>query len=162
VTLLDTGQNTMTGGRILRAKDFIGNEPFMLTYGDGVADVNIAELVKFHKEQGKLVTMTSIQPEGRFGALEIQESKLVTKFHEKPKGDGAWINGGFFVCQPEVLDYITNDSTIFEREPLENLANQDQLITYQHNGFWKCMDTLRDKVQLNEYWESGTPPWRIW
>ena len=162
VTLLDTGQNTMTGGRILRAKDFIGNEPFMLTYGDGVADVNIAELVKFHKQEGKLITMTSIQPEGRFGALEIQPSKLVTKFHEKPKGDGAWINGGFFVCQPEVLTYITDDSTIFEREPLENLAKEDQLITYQHHGFWKCMDTLRDKIQLNELCDGGTPPWRIW
>lgn len=162
VTLLDTGLHTMTGGRIKRAKDFIGNEPFMLTYGDGVSDVNVAELVKFHKSQGKLVTMTSIQPEGRFGALEITADKQITKFLEKPKGDGAWINGGFFVCQPQVLDYITQDSTIFEREPLETLATEGQLVTYQHDGFWKCMDTLRDKVQLNEMWDAGTPPWRIW
>lgn len=162
VTLLDTGQNTMTGGRIKRASDFIGNEPFMLTYGDGVSDVNITELVNHHKSSGKLVTMTSIQPEGRFGALEIQPNNLVTKFHEKPKGDGAWINGGFFVCQPEVLSYITDDSTIFEREPLESIAKQEQLTTYQHHGFWKCMDTLRDKVQLNEMWDGGNPPWKIW
>lgn len=162
VTLLDTGLNTMTGGRIKRAKDFIGNEPFMLTYGDGVADVDITALVEYHKAHGKKVTMTSIQPEGRFGALEIDADLNVRKFHEKPKGDGAWINGGYFVCQPEVLDYIEGDHTVFEQQPLESLAIEGELKTYKHDGFWKCMDTLRDKMQLNEMWESGKPKWKVW
>lgn len=162
VTLLDTGLNTMTGGRIKRAKDFIGNDPFMLTYGDGVADVDITALVEYHKAHGKKVTMTSIQPEGRFGALEIDADLNVRKFHEKPKGDGAWINGGYFVCQPEVLDYIEGDHTVFEQQPLESLAIEGELKTYKHDGFWKCMDTLRDKMQLNEMWESGKPKWKVW
>jgi glucose-1-phosphate cytidylyltransferase len=152
----------MTGGRIKRAKDFIGNEPFLLTYGDGVADVDIASLVNFHKNHSKLVTMTSVQPEGRFGALQIDADLKVSKFLEKPKGDGAWINGGYFVCQPEVLDYIENDETVFEQEPLMNLANEGNIFTYQHHGFWRCMDTLRDKQQLNAIWDKGNAPWKNW
>lgn len=162
VTILDTGIDTMTGGRIKRAKEYIGNDDFMLTYGDGVADVNIEALVKFHQTHGKALTITSIQPEGRFGALDIGPNAQVHQFREKPKGDGSWINGGFFVCKPEVLDYITGDSTIFERQPLENLAKNKEIFTYQHTGFWKCMDTLRDKNQLNEWWEKQVAKWKIW
>ena len=163
VTLLDTGLHTMTGGRIKRAQSIIGNEPFLLTYGDGVADINISELVNYHKTHGKLITMTSVQPEGRFGALNINENNQVTQFLEKPKGDGTWINGGFFVCQPEVLDYIHNDTdAVFEQLPLEKLATEGQLYTYKHTGFWKCMDTLRDKTQLNEMWDSTNAKWKIW
>ncbi|MFN7012904.1 MAG: glucose-1-phosphate cytidylyltransferase [Bacteroidia bacterium] len=162
VTLLDTGLNTMTGGRVKRAKDFINNETFMLTYGDGVADVNLHHLLEFHKKHGKAITMTSVQPEGRFGALETDRNNRVLSFMEKPKGDGSWINGGFFVCEPKILEYISGDETIFEREPLENLANDGELFTYQHNGFWKCMDTLRDKTQLNEMWNSRQAKWKIW
>jgi glucose-1-phosphate cytidylyltransferase len=163
VTLIDTGLETMTGGRIKRAQEYIGDEPFMLTYGDGVADINIVELVKFHKSQGKLITMTSVQPEGRFGSLLIDDKNRVISFKEKPKGDGSWINAGFFVCQPEVLDYIKGgDATIFEREPLEDLANDKQLVTYKHSGFWKPMDTLRDKTQLEEMIANGTAPWIKW
>lgn len=162
VTLLDTGDLTMTGGRIKRAAAVINNEPFMLTYGDGVCDININELLEFHKKSKKFITMTSVQPEGRFGALEIADGNLVTSFREKPKGDGAWINGGYFVCQPEVLSYIENDNIVFEKEPLENLANDKQLVTYRYNGFWKCMDTLRDKIQLNEMWNAGIAKWRTW
>ena len=148
VTLLETGQDTMTGGRIKRAKDFIGNEPFLLTYGDGVSDVDLSELINFHKKHGKLITMTAVQPEGRFGALETDGNR-VESFLEKPKGDGSWINGGFFVCQPEVLNYIKDDHTVFEQEPLQQLAKDGQLFNYRHQGFWKCMDTLRDKKVLN-------------
>ena len=162
VTILDTGIDTMTGGRIKRAKEYINNETFMLTYGDGVANVNINELVKFHQNHGKALTLTSIQPEGRFGALEIGENNQVHKFREKPKGDGSWINGGFFVCEPQVLDYIEGDTTIFERHPLESLANDGEIFTYQHTGFWKCMDTLRDKNQLNEYWDTKSAQWKVW
>jgi glucose-1-phosphate cytidylyltransferase len=162
VTLLDTGLNTMTGGRIKKASEIINNEPFMLTYGDGVCDVDISELVDFHKEHKKLITMTSIQPEGRFGALEINADNVITNFHEKPKGDGAWINAGYFVCQPEVLNYIGGASTVFEKEPLEKLAREEQLVSYKHDGFWKCMDTLRDKIQLNEMWESKEAKWKTW
>jgi len=162
VTLLDTGDLTMTGGRIKRAAAVVNDEPFMLTYGDGVCDININELLAFHQKSKKLITMTSVQPEGRFGALEIADENLVTSFREKPKGDGAWINGGYFVCQPEVLSYIENDSIVFEQEPLEKLAHEKQLVTYRYNGFWKCMDTLRDKNQLNEMWNSGTAKWKTW
>jgi glucose-1-phosphate cytidylyltransferase len=161
VTLLETGQNTMTGGRIKRAKEYIGNEPFLLTYGDGVADIDLAKLVKFHEANGKLVTMTAVQPEGRFGALETTGNR-VDSFMEKPRGDGAWINGGFFVCQPKVLDYISDDSTVFEQEPLQCLAKEGQLLHYRHDGFWKCMDTLRDKKVLNELWDAGNAKWKIW
>ena len=150
VTLIDTGLNTFTGGRIKRAAKYIGNKPFLLTYGDGVCDVNIAETVKFHQEHGKLITMTAIQPEGRFGALGIDKDQTIHSFLEKPKGDNSWINGGFFVCQPEVVNYIDGDATIFEREPLEKLASEGNLKAYKHNGFWQCMDTLRDKNKLEE------------
>jgi glucose-1-phosphate cytidylyltransferase len=163
VTLLDTGLNTMTGGRIKRAAKVVGNERFLLTYGDGVADVNINELLKFHESHGKAITMTSVQPEGRFGALNIGESHEVNHFMEKPKGDGTWINGGFFVCEPRVFDYIHNDTdAVFEHRPLEKLANDGELMAYKHHGFWKCMDTLRDKNQLNEMCENGTAKWKTW
>lgn len=162
VTLLDTGLNTMTGGRIKRAKDFINNETFMLTYGDGVSDVNLNQVIDFHKKHGKAITMTSVQPEGRFGALETDASNRILSFMEKPKGDGSWINGGFFVCEPKVIDYIMGDETIFEREPLENLAKEGELYSFRHHGFWKCMDTLRDKTQLNEMWNGQQAKWKIW
>lgn len=162
VTLIDTGMDTMTGGRIKRVQEYVGDEPFMLTYGDGVGDVDINKLVAFHKNHGKLITMTSVQPEGRFGALDIDESFKVKSFLEKPKGDGSWINGGFFVCQPEVFNYIADDKTTFEREPLEKLATDGQLCTYKHYGFWKPMDTLRDKNQLEEMIGKKTAPWIKW
>jgi glucose-1-phosphate cytidylyltransferase len=161
VTLLETGLDTMTGGRIKRAKKFIGDEPFLLTYGDGVSDINLDNLIQFHKSHGKLITMTAVQPEGRFGALETQGDKVVS-FLEKPKGDGSWINGGFFVCEPKVLDFIAGDQTIFEQEPLQDLSSKGQLYKYQHNGFWKCMDTLRDKKTLNEMWENNKAQWKTW
>lgn len=162
VTLVDTGLATMTGGRIKRAKDYIGKEPFMLTYGDGVADVNISHLVDFHKKQDKLITMTAIQPEGRFGALDINNQNIISQFIEKPKGDKNWINGGYFVCQPEVLDYISGDDCIFEQEPLQKLAFESQLSAFKHNGFWQCMDTQREKTKLNELWSEDNAPWKIW
>ncbi|MBP3507333.1 MAG: glucose-1-phosphate cytidylyltransferase [Lachnospiraceae bacterium] len=163
VTLIDTGLHTMTGGRVKRAQKYVGNEPFMLTYGDGVSDIDIEKLVEFHKAHGKAATMTSVQPEGRFGALVFNEDGEVTSFAEKPKGDGAWINAGFFVCEPKVFDYITEgDTTIFERSPLENLAKDGELYTYQHDGFWKCMDTLRDKQQLQAMCDDGNAPWISW
>lgn len=161
VTLLDTGQDTMTGGRIKRAKEYIGDETFLLTYGDGVADIDLNKLVGYHQSTGNLVTMTAVQPEGRFGALETSGNR-VDSFLEKPKGDGAWINGGFFVCQPQVLDYIQGDTTVFEHEPLQKLAKEGQLYNYRHYGFWKCMDTLRDKKGLNELWDTGNAKWKIW
>ena len=163
VTLIDTGIETMTGGRLKRVKEYVKEEAFMLTYGDGVGDVDIKQLVDFHKKHGKLITMTSVLPEGRFGALEIDENQKVTSFQEKPKGDGSWINGGFFVCQPEVLDFIADgDKVIFEREPLEDLAKAGQLYTYKHKGFWKPMDTQRDKIQLEELIENHKAPWINW
>jgi len=161
VTLLETGPDTMTGGRIKRAKQFIGNEPFLLTYGDGVSDVNLGKLVEFHKKHGKLITMTAVQPEGRYGALETKGER-VESFLEKPKGDGSWINGGFFICQPEVLNYIDGDEIVFEKQPLQKLVKDGQLYNYRHEGFWKCMDTLRDKKVLNELWESGQAKWKTW
>jgi glucose-1-phosphate cytidylyltransferase len=164
VTLLDTGLDTMTGGRVLRAKPYLEpDEPFMLTYGDGVSDIDIGKLIRFHEQHGGAITMTSSQPEGRFGALDIQQGGQVGKFVEKPKGDGAWINAGFFVCEHKVLDYITEgDSTVFERQPLENLANDGELFTYQHQGFWRPMDTLRDKRTLDELWTRGEAKWKTW
>ena len=163
VTLLDTGLNAMTGARIKKAKAHIGNEPFMLTYGDGVADIDIQEALAFHQQHGKLMTMTSTQPEGRFGALNINENDKVATFEEKPKGDGSWVNAGYFVCQPEVLDYIDNgDDVIFEQEPLRKLAQDGEIFTYKHKNFWMPMDTLRDKTKLNEMCESGDAPWVIW
>lgn len=163
ITLLDTGVDSMTGGRVKRAQDFVGDEPFMLTYGDGVSDINIEELVKFHKSHGKVMTMTSAQPDARFGALEISSDNQVIEFKEKPKGEGGWINAGFFVCEPKVFDYITQgDSTIFEQEPLMNLAKDGEIYTYKHDGFWKPMDTLRDKQQLEKLWETKKAPWKVW
>jgi len=163
VTLLDTGLNAMTGARVKKAKEHIGNKPFMLTYGDGVADIDIQETLAFHQQHGKLMTMTSAQPEGRFGALNINKNDQVTTFEEKPKGDGSWINAGYFVCQPEVLDYINNgDDVIFEQEPLRRLAQDAEIFTYKHKGFWMPMDTLRDKTKLNEMYESGNAPWVTW
>jgi glucose-1-phosphate cytidylyltransferase len=163
VTLLDTGANTMTGGRVKRAAQHIGNQPFMLTYGDGVADVDIRALAQFHAQHGKLMTMTAVQPDGRFGALNINPAdNAITSFQEKPKGDSHWINGGFFVCQPQVLDYIAEDSTILEREPLESLARQGQLVAYRHESFWQCMDTLRDKQYLEKVWQANEGGWKIW
>ena len=161
VTLLDTGLDTMTGGRIKRAKEFINNETFLLTYGDGVSDVNIADLVNFHKKSQVQATMTAIQPAGRFGALDIESNK-VEKFVEKPAGDGSWINGGFMVCEPSVLDLIENDATVFEQFPLQTLAASGKLGAYKHDGFWQCMDTLRDKIYLNNLWDSGKAPWKTW
>ena len=162
VTLLDTGADTMTGGRVKRAKEYIGGETFMLTYGDGLSDVDIEKLVEFHRSHGKLMTMTSSQPEGRFGALDIRMNGQVSSFLEKPKGDGAWINAGFFVCEPGILDYIDDDNTILERNTLSRLAKAGELFTYQHDGFWHPMDTLKDKRNLTEMWESGKAPWKLW
>lgn len=163
VTMLYTGRDTMTGGRIKRAQEYVGNEPFMLTYGDGVSDVDIDALIQSHKKSGKLCTMTAVQLAGRFGALVIKDDNMITSFMEKPKGEESWINGGFFVCQPEVFDYIENDtSNIFERAPLENLARNGQLNAYKHRGFWQPMDMLRDKIELTKLWESGRAPWAKW
>ena len=161
VTLLDTGLNTMTGGRVKRAKEYIKNEPFMLTYGDGVCDVNIKELVEFHKKNKTKATMTAIQPAGRFGALDINSNKVID-FVEKPAGDGIWINAGFMICEPEVLDLIESDDSIFEQYPLQTLAQDGQLSAFKHSGFWQCMDTLRDKTRLNKLWDENQAPWKIW
>ncbi len=162
VTLLDTGLHTMTGGRVKRAKEIIGNETFMLTYGDGVANININQLVSFHKSHQKAITMTSVQPAGRFGAIQVSDEFQVESFIEKPTGDGKWINGGFFVCEPKVFDYITEgDSTVFEKKPLENMASDGELFTYRHEGFWHCMDTLGDKNKLNKMWDEGNALWKI-
>ena len=163
VTLVDTGLNTMTGGRIKRVQEYIGKNPFMLTYGDGVADVDLKKLAAFHKKSGGLATMTAIQNLGRFGALDLKDNGSVRAFQEKPQGDGAWINGGFFMLQPEVFSYIKDgDSTIWERGPLEALAAQGKLSAYKHTGFWHCMDTLRDKTELENLWQTGKAPWKIW
>ncbi|MCF2491088.1 glucose-1-phosphate cytidylyltransferase [Dyadobacter sp. CY347] len=162
VTLVDTGMDTMTGGRIKRVKQYLDGQPFLLTYGDGVGNVNISELVAFHQREQKLLTVTAVQPSGRFGALNISESNEVLSFLEKPRGDGAWINGGFFVCQPEILDYIGEDQSVFEKEPLENIAKDGQMAAFKHSGFWKPMDTLRDKQELENLWGSQEAPWKIW
>ena len=163
VTLLYTGEATMTGGRIKRARDYVGNEPFMLTYGDGVSDVDINDLVRAHKASGRLCTMTAVQLAGRFGAMAIADDNRVSSFMEKPKGDESWVNGGFFVCQPEVFDYIPDgDGIMFEREPMEGLVRDGQLNAYRHTGFWQPMDMLRDKVELTRLWEEGRAPWAKW
>jgi len=163
VTLLYTGLNTMTGGRIKRAQEFIGDETFMLTYGDGVSDIDIKKLVEFHNSHDKVLTMTSVQPEGRFGALDIEGDGQVSNFIEKPKGDGLWINAGFFVCDSKVFDYITEgDATVFEQTPLVNLANQNEIYAFKHTGFWKPMDTLRDKIALNAMYDTNKAPWTVW
>ncbi|HWR06364.1 glucose-1-phosphate cytidylyltransferase [Sporomusa sp.] len=162
VTLVNTGVNTMTGGRVKRIQSHIGNEPFMLTYGDGVGNVDIANLVKFHLKHGQLATITSVQPKGRFGALSLSDTNVVDGFQEKPKGDGSWINAGFFVLQPEVFDYIDDDDTIWEQDPLEKLARNRQLMAYKHEGFWQPMDTLRDKNALEGLWKNQKAPWKVW
>jgi len=160
ISLVDTGQNTMTGGRVKRLRDYVG-DTFMLTYGDGVSNVDIAKLVDFHKSHGKLVTVTAVQPSGRFGALEMDQNS-VKSFLEKPKGDGAWINGGFFVCDRKIMEYITNDSTVWEQDPLQNLAKDGELMAFHHEGFWKPMDTLRDRNDLSKMWDSGKAEWKLW
>jgi glucose-1-phosphate cytidylyltransferase len=162
VTLVDTGTDTMTGGRLKRVAPYIGDETFMLTYGDGVADVNIAALLAFHRKHGKAATVTATQPSGRFGALSIDEASRVNAFQEKPVGDGSWINGGFFVCEPSVIDRIMGDPTVFEKEPLEGLSRDRELVAYKHSGFWQPMDTLRDKNHLEELWNKGNAPWKVW
>lgn len=162
VTLVDTGLHTMTGGRIKRVKEYIGNETFMLTYGDGVANVDLNKLIEFHNSSGKKATMTAIQPGGRFGVLEISNDDEIHSFREKNKEDGGWINGGFMVLEPSVIDYIENDGTVFEKEPLEKLAQEGELNAYKHYGFWQCMDTLRDKNQLEQLYSEDKAPWKVW
>ncbi|HEX2189565.1 MAG TPA: glucose-1-phosphate cytidylyltransferase [Longimicrobiaceae bacterium] len=163
VTLVETGGATMTGGRLRRVRDHVGDETFCMTYGDGVSDVNVSELVEFHRREGVLGTLTAVQPPGRFGAFPLAEGEhRIGGFREKPAGDGAWINGGFFVLEPQVFDYIEGDDTVWEREPMEGLARDGQLAAYRHAGFWQPMDTLRDKTVLNELWESGRAPWKVW
>ena len=163
ITLVDTGQNTMTGGRVKRIEKLIGNESFFLTYGDGVADIDIRELMMEHRSNSGVITMTSVQPDGRFGTFESGPDGKVSDFLEKPRGDGSWINGGYFVCEPEVFKYIKNgDSTIFEQEPLKEMASDGVLYTYRHHGFWKCMDTLKDKQDLNEMCQAAKAPWVSW
>ena len=161
VTILDTGDDTMTGGRLKRVREFVEKAPFCLTYGDGVGDVDITALIEFHKNQRRAATITGVQPPGRFGALNVADNQVLG-FQEKPDGDGSWINGGFFVLQPSVLDLIEGDSTIWERSPLETLASSDQLSIYKHRGFWQPMDTLRDKTHLEELWAAGQAPWKVW
>ena len=160
VTLVDTGLNTMTGGRVKRVQPYIGNEPFFLTYGDGVSDVDIGKLAAFHKTHGKIGTLTTINVGQRFGVLDIKKDGAINSFREKSDDDGGMINGGFMVMQPEIFDYLEGDSTVFEREPLETLAQAGQLMAYKHDGFWQCMDTQRDKQKLEELWASGKAPWR--
>lgn len=160
VVLIETGADTMTGGRIKRVREHIGDEDFFLTYGDGLADINIDKLLAFHRANGRLATVTAVAPPGRFGTLELSGDQ-VTNFREKPAGDGS-INGGFFVLSPKVFDYIEDDATVWEREPMERLALEGQLCAFHHNGFWQAMDTLRDKKQLEAMWSEGHPPWRLW
>ena len=163
VTLVDTGLHTMTGGRIKRIQKYIGDEPFLLTYGDGVSDIDITASIEEHKKNGKALTVTAYKPNGKFGALEIDDVGSVNAFTEKPAGDGMWINAGYFICEPEVFSYITEgDSTIFEKAPLENLAKDGKMHSYKHTGFWKPMDTLRDNTELNAMWDSGKAPWKKW
>lgn len=162
VTIVDTGLNTLTGGRVKRIQKYVGDEEFMLTYGDAVSDVNIADLVEFHKKQGKLATLTAVQPGGRFGTLDISDTGIIKKFAEKTKESGGWINAGFMVLNPKVFDLIEGDKTIFERYPLEKLSADGQLSAYKHKGFWQCMDTLKEKMYLEELWESGKAPWKVW
>lgn len=162
VTLVDTGLMTMTGGRVKRVKDYIGNNPFMLTYGDGVADINIKELVEFHKKHGKIATLTAVNVGQKYGVLDIGHSNNINAFREKSDHDGSLINGGYMVFNPEVFDYIEGDDTVLEKAPLERLAREEQLQAYVHDGFWKCMDTQRDKTQLEELWRSGNAPWKTW
>ncbi len=162
VTLVDTGLDTMTGGRIKRIKQYIGNEPFMLTYGDGVSNINLKELYEYHKAHRKYLTLTAVNAEQRFGVLEMEEDNKIKAFREKSINDGNRINAGYMVCQPEIFDYIEGDATVFEKEPLETIANMEQLIAYRHDGFWQCMDTKREKDKLEELWNMGKAPWKVW
>ena len=161
VTLVDTGEKTMTGGRIRRVRGYLGDQDFCCTYGDGVGDIDIARLIAFHKAQGTLVTLTATQPPGRFGALHLDGCR-VSGFREKPEGDGGWVNGGFFVLSPQAIDYVDGDETVWEARPMERLAGEGQLSAYRHEGFWQPMDTLRDKQYLEELWNSGRAPWKVW
>lgn len=161
VTLVDTGERTMTGGRLKRVRDYLGKKDFCFTYGDGVADLNIGNLVKYHKDKKSLATVTAVQPPGRYGALKMKKD-MVSGFLEKPQGDGAWINGGFFVLSPNVIDYIEGDETPWELEPMERLASEGNLSAYQHKGFWQPMDTLRDRKRIEALWNSGKAPWKVW
>jgi glucose-1-phosphate cytidylyltransferase len=163
VTLVDTGEETMTGGRLKRVGKYIGDETFCFTYGDGVSDINIGQLIDFHKSQSTLATVTAVQPPGRFGVMKIKEDQFkISSFTEKPQGDGTWINAGFFVLEPGVLSYVSGDSAIWEQEPMKNLARDGQLSAYKYVGFWQPMDTLRDKHFLEELWNSGKAPWKVW
>ena len=162
VTLIDTGLNTMTGGRIKRVKEYLDGDTFMLTYGDGVADVNIKELLEYHRSHGKMATITAAQPGGRFGILDIENDGTITNFKEKKKEDGGWINAGFMVLEPSIMDLIEGDDTVFEKYPLAEAARMGQLNAYRHKGFWQCMDTLREKNLLESLWQSGNAPWKIW
>lgn len=163
VTLVDTGLDTMTGGRIKRAQKYIGNETFLLTYGDGVSDINIIDTIEFHRAHRKALTMTAVQPEARFGNLDIKDDMSVVNFMEKPKSEGGWINGGFFVCEPKIFQYISEDeSCIFEQKPLQDLARDDELTAFKHYGFWQCMDTLRDNQKLNRMWQENIAKWKVW
>ena len=162
MTLVDTGLHTMTGGRIKRIKDYVGDETFLLTYGDGVSDVNLDELLKFHRQHGKIATITGVNVGQRFGVLEVDDQGAITAFREKNDDDGKIVNGGFMVMEPKVFDYIEGDSTVFEKAPLEHLAADKELMVYRHNGFWHCMDTQRDKNHLEEMWQSGRAPWKTW
>jgi glucose-1-phosphate cytidylyltransferase len=162
ITLINTGETTMTGGRVKRIKEYVGNERFFLTYGDGVGNVDINELLNFHIANGKKATLTATKPFGRFGVIDINNFGTVTSFKEKNKEDVSWINGGFFVLEPSVFDYIQDDNTVFEKEPLETLTNESELTAFQHEGFWRAMDSLNDKNILEEYWNSGNAPWKIW
>ena len=161
VGLIDTGTETMTGGRLLRLRKFVGNEPFMVTYGDGLGDINVCALAEFHRSHGKIATVTAVRPPARFGSLKLQGS-TVSEFVEKPQADAGWINGGFFVFDPAIFDYLKDDDTILEREPLERLAEEEQLMAFRHTGFWQPMDTLREKLLLESLWASGQAPWKVW
>ncbi len=162
VTLVDTGEKSMTGGRLRRVREHLGNETFCFTYGDGVGNVDITALVAFHRRQGTMATLTATQPPGRFGAFTLGQQDRVHGFHEKPDGDGAWVNAGYFVLEPSVIDYIRDDATVWEREPMERLAREGQMSAYKHTGFWQPMDTLRDKALLESLWEDGSAPWKVW
>ena len=162
VTVVDTGESSMTGGRLRRVREYIGNDTFCFTYGDGVSDVDIKSLIAFHQQQGRQATLTAVQPPGRYGALQIESSGSISGFQEKPEGDGGWINGGFFVLEPEVIDRVEADETVWEQEPLKGLAGDGQLSAYHHNGFWQPMDTLRDRNLLEALWKADKAPWKVW
>ena len=162
VTLVDTGLNTMTGGRLLRVKDYVDNETFMMTYGDGLSDINISKLISHHNQTKQIATVTAAQPSGRFGALHIEKNSMVSSFNEKPSGDGNWVNAGFFVLETKIFDYLENDLTIFERKPLQTLVHEDQLKVFHHQGFWMPMDKLSDKIDLEKMWNEDNAPWKIW